>query len=54
MRAFGESLAYRPPIDTRSVSEMCEVPPNGFPEKSAQLPDAAPEMGIHSTIAKTC
>ncbi|STL65981.1 respiratory nitrate reductase 2 alpha chain [Escherichia coli] len=35
MRAFGESLvAYRPPIDTRSVSEMRQIPPNGFPEKS--------------------
>lgn len=34
MRAFGESLvAYRPPIDTRSVSQMKAVPPNGFPEK---------------------
>ncbi|HDU4840528.1 TPA: hypothetical protein RFU03_005391, partial [Klebsiella pneumoniae subsp. pneumoniae] len=32
MRAFGESLvAYRPPIDTRSVSQMKAVPPNGFP-----------------------
>ncbi len=26
-------VAYRPPIDTRSVSEMREIPPNGFPEK---------------------
>lgn len=35
MRAFGESLvAYRPPIDTRSVSEMRQIPPNGFPEKA--------------------
>ncbi|OSJ77951.1 nitrate reductase Z subunit alpha, partial [Salmonella enterica subsp. enterica serovar Newport str. SHSN006] len=35
MRAFGESLvAYRPPIDTRSVSKMREIPPNGFPEKA--------------------
>ncbi len=35
MRAFGESpVAYRPPIDTRSVSEMRQIPPNGFPEKS--------------------
>lgn len=34
MRAFGEStVAYRPPIDTRSVSQMKAVPPNGFPEK---------------------
>jgi two-component system sensor histidine kinase GlrK len=29
MRAFGESLvAYRPPIDTRSVTHMREIPPN--------------------------
>lgn len=35
MRAFGEStVAYRPPIDTRSVSQMKAVPPNGFPEKA--------------------
>lgn len=34
MRAFGESLvAYRPPIDTRSVSQMKAVPPNGFRKK---------------------
>ena len=33
--AFGESLvAYRPPIDTRSVSQMKAVPPNGFPESA--------------------
>ncbi|MGU0160210.1 hypothetical protein ACVXHB_05875 [Escherichia coli] len=45
MRAFGESLvAYRPPIDTRSVSEMRQIPPNGFPEK-ALTSYAAPEMG---------
>jgi nitrate reductase alpha subunit len=45
MRAFGESLvAYRPPIDTRSVSHMRD-PAERLPGKSAQLPDAAPEMG---------
>ncbi len=46
-------LAYRPPIDTRSVSQMKAVPPNGFPE-SAEFPDAAPEVGIHSTYSETC
>lgn len=35
MRAFGEStVAYRPPIDTRSVSEMRQIPPNGFPKST--------------------
>ncbi|EPR1417387.1 nitrate reductase subunit alpha [Salmonella enterica] len=50
MRAFGESLvAYRPPIDTRSVSEMREIPPNGFPEKALNFLTPHQKWGIHST-----
>ncbi len=33
-RFWRKPVAYRPPIDTRSVSEMREIPPNGFPEKA--------------------
>lgn len=46
MRDFGESLlVYRPPIDTRSVKEVIGQKSNGNRGKSAQLPDAAPEVG---------
>ena len=50
MRAFGESLvAYRPPIDTRSVSEMRQIPPNGFPEKALNFLTPHQKWGIHKT-----
>ncbi|ELR6710988.1 nitrate reductase subunit alpha [Salmonella enterica] len=53
MRAFGESLvAYRPPIDTRSVSEMREIPPNGFPEKALNFLTPHQKWGIHSTYSE--
>ncbi|VEC50643.1 respiratory nitrate reductase 1 subunit alpha [Escherichia coli] len=46
MRDFGESLlVYRPPIDTRSVKEVMGPEIQRQPGKSAQLPDAAPEVG---------
>lgn len=55
MRAFGEStVAYRPPIDTRSVSEMRQIPPNGFPEKALNFLTPHQKWGIHSTTVKTC
>ncbi|HED9551729.1 TPA: nitrate reductase subunit alpha [Klebsiella pneumoniae] len=53
MRAFGESLvAYRPPIDTRSVSQMKAVPPNGFPEKALNFLTPHQKWGIHSTYSE--
>ena len=52
---FGESLvAYRPPIDTRSVSHMREIPPNGFPEKALNFLTPHQKWGIHSTYSETC
>ena len=53
MRAFGESLvAYRPPIDTRSVSEMRQIPPNDFPEKALNFLTPHQKWGIHSTYSE--
>ncbi|HDG1720735.1 nitrate reductase subunit alpha [Kluyvera ascorbata] len=53
MRDFGESLvAYRPPIDTRSVSHMKEIPPNGFPEKALNFLTPHQKWGIHSTYSE--
>ena len=53
MRAFGESLvAYRPPIDTRSVTQMKAVPPNGFPEKALNFLTPHQKWGIHSTYSE--
>ncbi len=53
MRAFGESLvAYRPPIDTCSVSEMRQIPPNGFPEKALNFLTPHQKWGIHSTYSE--
>ncbi|MCS5969213.1 hypothetical protein LNP26_24285 [Klebsiella variicola subsp. variicola] len=55
MRAFGESpVAYRPPIDTRSVSQMKAVPPNGFPEKALNFLTPHQKWGSTPPIAKTC
>ena len=46
LRDFGESFAvYRPPIDTRTVSEMLGKRSNGETGDRAQLHHAAPEMG---------
>ncbi|MFO6484890.1 hypothetical protein ACLBR5_20040 [Escherichia coli] len=53
MRAFGE-VAYRLPIDTRSVSEMRQIPPNGFPEKALNFLTPHQKWGIHSTYSETC
>ncbi len=51
--SFGESLvAYRPPIDTRSVSEMRQIPPNGFPEKALNFLTPHQKWGIHSTYSE--
>ncbi len=53
MRAFGESLvAYRPPIDTRSVQPDEGRAAKRLSGKSAEFPDAAPEVGIHSTYSE--
>ncbi|VFS60237.1 Respiratory nitrate reductase 2 alpha chain [Raoultella planticola] len=55
MRAFGESLVvYRPPIDTRSVSHMHEIPPNGFPEKALNFLTRTRNGGFTPPTAKTC
>ncbi|MBV4411347.1 nitrate reductase subunit alpha [Enterobacteriaceae bacterium YMB-R22] len=53
MRAFGESLvAYRPPVDTRSVEKMLNVKPNGFPEKALNFLTPHQKWGIHSTYSE--
>ena len=46
MRAFGESL------DTRSVSEMRQIPPNDFPEKALNFLTPHQKWGIHSTYSE--
>ncbi|HDC2642408.1 TPA: nitrate reductase subunit alpha [Salmonella enterica] len=38
--------------DTRSVSEMREIPPNGFPEKALNFLTPHQKWGIHSTYSE--
>ncbi|MGV3346820.1 nitrate reductase subunit alpha [Enterobacteriaceae bacterium LUAb1] len=53
MRAFGESLvAYRPPVDTRSVEKLQHIPSNGFPEKALNFLTPHQKWGIHSTYSE--
>ncbi|MEG3131619.1 nitrate reductase subunit alpha [Pantoea cypripedii] len=53
MRAFGESLvAYRPPVDTRSVANLSHIPSNGFPEKALNFLTPHQKWGIHSTYSE--
>ncbi|MDR7342444.1 nitrate reductase alpha subunit [Pantoea alhagi] len=53
MRAFGESLvSYRPPIDTRSVTQLQHIPSNGFPEKALNFLTPHQKWGIHSTYSE--
>lgn len=53
MRAFGESLvAYRPPVDTRSVTDLQHIPSNGFPEKALNFLTPHQKWGIHSTYSE--
>ncbi|GLR09334.1 nitrate reductase subunit alpha [Mixta theicola] len=53
MRAFGESLvSYRPPIDTRSVTQLQHIPPNGYPEKALNFLTPHQKWGIHSTYSE--
>ncbi len=53
MRDFGESLAvYRPPIDTRSIDNMKDMKPNGFPEKALNFLTPHQKWGIHSTYSE--
>ena len=53
MRAFGESLvSYRPPIDTRSVTQLKHIPSNGFPEKALNFLTPHQKWGIHSTYSE--
>ena len=50
MRDFGESLvAYRPPIDTRSVAPLLNKKPNGHPERVLNWITPHQKWGIHST-----
>ncbi len=51
-RFWRKPVAYRPPIDTRSVSEMREIPPNGFPEKALNFLTPHQKWGIHSTYSE--
>ncbi|MEN3261905.1 nitrate reductase subunit alpha [Sodalis endosymbiont of Spalangia cameroni] len=52
MRAFGESLvAYRPPVDTRSLAGLQHIPANGFPEKALNFLTPHQKWGIHSTYS---
>ncbi|ORM68394.1 nitrate reductase subunit alpha [Pantoea wallisii] len=53
MRAFGESLvAWRPPVDTRSVADLQHIPSNGFPEKALNFLTPHQKWGIHSTYSE--
>ena len=53
MRAFGESLvSYRPPIDTRSVTQLKHIPSNGYPEKALNFLTPHQKWGIHSTYSE--
>ena len=53
MRAFGESLvSYRPPIDTRSVTQLQHIPSNGYPEKALNFLTPHQKWGIHSTYSE--
>ncbi|MCL2310255.1 MAG: nitrate reductase subunit alpha [Proteobacteria bacterium] len=52
MRAFGEGfVAYRPPIDTRSVAPLLNKKPNGYPEKVLNWITPHQKWGIHSTYS---
>jgi len=54
MRAFGESLlAYRPPIDTRSVLPLTQGKSNGNQEKALNFLTPHQKWGIHSTYSDT-
>ncbi len=53
MRAFGESLVtWRPPVDTRSIVNMKDKKPNGFPEKALNFLTPHQKWGIHSTYSE--
>jgi nitrate reductase alpha subunit len=50
MRAFGEALvAYRPPVDTKTVAPMLGKRPNGHPELALNFITPHQKWGIHST-----
>ncbi|WP_333841095.1 nitrate reductase subunit alpha [Pelomicrobium sp.] len=50
MRAFGEALvAYKPPIDTKSVRELLGMRGNGHPEVVLNFITPHQKWGIHST-----
>ncbi len=52
MRAFGESLVgWRPPVDTRSVSQLPPVADNGYPAKALNFLTPHQKWGIHSTYS---
>ncbi|QIQ21689.1 nitrate reductase subunit alpha [Zophobihabitans entericus] len=53
MRDFGESLiAYRPPVDTRSVEPMMNKKSNGNPELALNFITPHQKWGIHSTYSE--
>lgn len=53
MRDFGESLvAYRPPVDTRSVKSEINRKSNGNPEKALNFLTPHQKWGIHSTYSE--
>ncbi|OAT78868.1 nitrate reductase subunit alpha [Mangrovibacter phragmitis] len=53
MRDFGESLiAWRPPIDTRSVAGMIGAKSNGNPELALNFITPHQKWGIHSTYSE--
>jgi nitrate reductase alpha subunit len=52
MRDFGESLlAYRPPINTKSVNPIMNAKPNGNPEIALNWITPHQKWGIHSTYS---
>ena len=45
-------VAYRPPIDTRSVTQLQHIPSNGYPEKALNFLTPHQKWGIHSTYSE--
>jgi nitrate reductase alpha subunit len=54
MRAFGEAfVTWRPPIDTRTVTQVLGKLPNGNPEIQLNILTPHQKWGIHSTYTET-
>jgi nitrate reductase alpha subunit len=54
MLDFGEGRAYKPPVDTKTVSPMLGKKPNGNPEIVLNFITPHQKWGIHSPTPTTC